>query len=101
MTLVRDEHGLEWLVVRGDPAWPHVRTLTKAGFTDIVLPEEAIIEGSLPELPDPTPIEQMRETYEQLERSGIANPLILRALGKRFLDALGLYEACAHLRNTV
>ena len=43
--IVRDEYGWKWEVKPVDPASGIIKQLTKQGFTDIVIPRQALFNG--------------------------------------------------------
>lgn len=55
----KDDRGQGWLVMEGDPAWPHVHRLELAGVREIVLPRETYITGRLAEVNVPKYLDVM------------------------------------------
>ena len=43
-----DERGKNWVVYQGDSAWNQCLALLKIGVTEVVLPREALLSGTLP-----------------------------------------------------
>ena len=43
-----DERGKSWVVYQGDSAWNLCLSLLKIGITEVVLPREALLSGTLP-----------------------------------------------------
>ena len=77
--IVLDEHGQQWDVKQGEPAYNAIQYLLKIGFKNIVLPLTILLNGRKTEaLPWPT-IDEAR-----------------KRVGKDFLRYCSLYDqACA------
>ena len=60
LLIVIDEHGEQWEVARGDPAWEVAMYLKALGFRNIMLPLSILITGAVSEaFPWPT-IDQLQ-----------------------------------------
>ena len=88
MAVVRDEHGSEWEVRRGDPAWEVVSGLVKQGFRDIRLPVGFLLGKGI----DSMYLERLVVGQKELHKAHKEDEV---GFASFLLDRIQLYDCCA------